>query len=72
MMKNRPQALTESLRELSSTLIEVQRRMATEWEPIVQKYIASACTDVNAMELTLDHLLDCACQPQGLALYRRL
>ena len=24
------------------------------------------------LKVTLDHLLDCACQPQGLALYRRL
>ena len=67
-----PEALTESLRELASTLVEVHQRMATEWEPIVLQPIASGCTDVNAMQLTLDHLLDCACQPQGLALYRRL
>lgn len=66
------EALTASLRELASTLVEVHRRMVTELEPIVLQHIASGCMDVNTMQLTLDHLLGCACQLQGLALYRRL
>ena len=67
-----PDAVLDSLRDLASTIVETQRRMAEEWKPIVQEHIASGCTNINAIELTLDHLLDCACQPQGLALYRRL
>ena len=67
-----PDALPNSLRELAAAVVEAQQRMVAEWEPIVQEHIASGCTDVNAMQLTLDWVLDCACQPQGLALYRRL
>jgi len=66
------EALTESLRELASTIVDAHERMAAAWEPIVQGYISSHSTDVNAMQLTLDYLLGCACQAQGLALYRRL
>ncbi len=66
------EALPDTLRELASAVVQVQRRMVTEWEPIVQEHIASGCTDVEAMQRTLDLVLDCACHPQGLALYRRL
>jgi len=67
-----PEPLPDSLRELASAVVEVQQRMAKEWEPIVQEHIASGCTDVEAMHRTLDWVLDCACHPQGLALYRQL
>ena len=58
-----PEPLPDSLRELASAVVEVQQRMAKEWEPIVQEHIASGCTDVEAMHRTLDWVLDCAGHP---------
>jgi hypothetical protein len=67
-----PDALPDSLRELAAAVVEAHERMAAAWESIVHEHIATGCTDVNAMEWTLDHLLSCACHPQGLDLYRQL
>lgn len=68
-----PDALPDSLRELAAAaVVDAQQRLVTAWEPIVHEHIASGCMDVNAMQWTLDHLLGCAGQLQGLALYRQL
>ena len=65
-------AIPDSLHQLASALVAVHQRMAKEWEPIVEEHIASGCTDVETMQRTLDWVLSCACDPQGLVLYRRL
>lgn len=65
-------AIPDSLHQLATALVAVHQHMASEWEPIVEEHIASSCTDVEAMQRTLDWVLSCACDPQGLVLYRRL
>lgn len=40
--------------------------------PTVQNLVHTRSHDVREIEHTLDHLLDCACIPEGLALFKSL
>ena len=46
--------------------------MAAACAPDVQSLIQSRTRDQRQIELMLDRLLDCACIPEGLALFRTL
>ncbi len=60
------------LHSLAATLHDLHRQAAAAYTPIVHDLIDRRSQDVNEIEHTLDHLLDCACIPEGLALFKAL
>lgn len=60
------------LRSLVATLRDLHRQQAATFAPIVQDIISTGSQDVWEIEHTLDQLLDCACIPEGLALFKSL
>ena len=57
---------------LVASLKDLQQQMLRNYRPIVQNIIQSRCRDVHKIEHTLDFVLDCAGQPEGLLLYKSL
>jgi len=64
--------LVSSLVDLIAPLYELQRQRARAYEPIVQRLVRSGSRDEGHIEQVLDRLLDCACVPEGLALFKAL
>lgn len=62
----------EGIRELAASLNALHRQMAAACAPSVQSIIQSRSRDQRQIEHLLDRLLDCACIPEGLALFRTL
>jgi hypothetical protein len=62
----------EEMKELVSPLRKLQRQAAQSCVPMVQQIIQTRCQDCQFIERTLDSLLDCACVPEGLELFRIL
>ena len=60
------------IRELAASLNALHRQMAAACAPSVQDMIRSRTRDQRQIEHMLDRLLDCACIPEGLALFRSL
>jgi hypothetical protein len=60
------------IRALAAELHALHRHMAAAYAPIVQDILQRRSRDVQEIEHTLDHLLDCACIPEGLALFKPL
>lgn len=58
--------------ELAASLNALHRQMAAACAPSVQEMIRSRSRDQRQIEHMLDRLLDCACIPEGLALFRTL
>jgi predicted amidohydrolase YtcJ len=73
----RPGAATyqDLLAELAQSMAELQalREQAIEaLAPTVQKLVLSGSRDVQRIEHALDQLVDLACLPEGLALFKTL
>jgi hypothetical protein len=66
------ESLVADITELAATLNQLHKQMVTECVPIVQDIVRSRCRDQQQIEHTLDRLLDCACIPEGLALFKSL
>jgi hypothetical protein len=62
----------EEMKGLVSPLRELQLQVAQSCAPMVQQIIHTRCQDCQFIECTLDSLLDCACVPEGLELFRTL
>jgi len=62
----------ESIAALVASLRGLQQQAAAAYTPIVHDLIDRRSQDVNEIEHTLDHLLECACIPEGLALFKAL
>ena len=62
----------EGIRALAASLNEHHRQMAAACAPLVQSIIQSRSRDHQHLEQLLDRLLDCACIPEGLVLFRTL
>ena len=63
------------LAELTQSMAELQtlREQAVEaLTPAVQEMVRSGSRDIQRIEHTLDQLLDHACLPEGLALFKTL
>ncbi len=60
------------IRELAASLNAMHRQMAAACVPAVQDMIRSRTRDQRQIEHMLDRLLNCACIPEGLALFRAL
>jgi hypothetical protein len=57
---------------LAARLHDLHRQRVAALTPIAQDLIQSQSREVQEIEHTLDHLLDCACIPEGLALFKAL
>ncbi len=62
----------DAILELARTVNELHRQAAANCAPMVQDMIRSRTQDRQQIEDMLDRLLDCACIPEGLALFRSL
>jgi hypothetical protein len=60
------------IRVLAATLHDLHRQQVAALTPIVQDLIRSQSRATQEIEHTLDHLLDCACIPEGLDLFKSL
>lgn len=60
------------IRSLAASLHDLHRQKAVALAPTVQNLLHTRSHDVREIEHTLDHLLDCACIPEGLALFKSL
>jgi len=57
---------------LAATLHDLHQQQAAALTPTVQNLIHTQSRVAQEIEHTLDHLLDCACIPEGLALFKSL
>lgn len=57
---------------LAAAVNDLQRQQVATLEPVVQSLIHRRCRTAQEIERTLDLLLDCACIPEGLVLFKRL
>ncbi len=62
----------DDIKALATSLRALHRQMAAECAPVVEDLIWSRCRDHQEIERLLDRLLDCACIPEGLALFKPL
>jgi len=62
----------EQMKACAASIHELQRQAAQSCTPAVSDLIHTKSQDAQAIEHTLDRLLDCACHPEGLALFKSL
>ena len=72
MSESAPGTVSPSLHALAASVMELQQQGVVLYTPIVNSLIAEDCRDLGRIEQTLDGLLDFACHPDGVQLYRRL
>lgn len=60
------------LTTLAESLRGLQELGIAQYTPVVKAILRTRSRDVRHIEHTLDHLLDFACHPAGLELFRRL
>jgi hypothetical protein len=60
------------IRDLAAGLRDLHRQIAEAYAPVVQHLLLTRSQDEREIEHTLDRLLDCACIPEGLALFKSL
>lgn len=61
-----------TLNELAERLRGIQEQGVAQYTPLVNNIIATRSRDVRHIQHTLDFLLDFACHPAGLELFKRL
>lgn len=64
--------LLAQLRKLTAELQTLREQAIETLTPTVQELVRSGSRDVQRIEHTLDQLLDVACLPEGLALFKTL
>jgi hypothetical protein len=60
------------IRSLAATLHALHQQRAALLAPIAEQLIREKSRNAAEIEQTLDHLLDCACIPEGLAPFKAL
>lgn len=65
-------ALLAQLQTLTADLQALREQGIATLAPVVQELVRSGSHDVQRIEYTLDQLLDLACMPEGLALFKTL
>lgn len=58
------------IRSIAAAINRLQRQNAEALDPVVQHLIRIPSRDVQEIEHTLDQLLDCACVPKGLEVFK--
>jgi hypothetical protein len=64
--------MLRGIKAIAEDLRGIQELGVTQYTPVVDQIIATRSRDARHIQLTLDHLLDFACHPAGLALYKKL
>ncbi len=62
----------DRIKSLAASIHEQQLQMAKSYAPIVPNIIQRRTPDVQEIEQALDCVLDCACIPEGLELFKHL
>ena len=62
----------EGISALAARLHDLHQQKAAALAPLVLNILETHSCDACEIERTLDHLLDCACIPKGLALFKSL
>ena len=62
----------DRIKSLAASIHELQLQMAKSHAPIVQNIIQRRSRNVQEIEQALDRVLDCACIPEGLELFKHL
>ena len=62
----------DRIKSLAASVHELQLQMAKSHAPIVQNIIQHRSRNVHEIEQALDCVLDCACIPEGLELFKYL
>ena len=60
------------IRSLATSVHAIHRQRVALLSPIAQTLIDTRSRNVKEIEQTLDHLLDCACVLEGLAVFKAL
>ncbi|MBL8892223.1 MAG: hypothetical protein JNL67_19765 [Planctomycetaceae bacterium] len=60
------------IRALAAAINDLQRQQVATLAPLVQSLIQTRTRTAQEIERTLDLLLDCACVPEGLVLFKKL
>ena len=60
------------IHSLAASVHAIHRQRVALLSPIAQTLIDTRSRNVKEIEHTLDHLLDCACIPEGLASFKAL
>jgi hypothetical protein len=71
----RPPGQDETLRniiDLVESLRGIQEIGVAQYTPVVENIIGTRCRDARHIQHMLDHLLDYACHPSGLELFKKL
>jgi len=66
------EAMLNNIKGLVDGLRGIQELGVAQYTPIVEHIIASRSKDARHIQHTLDYLLDFACHPDGLSLYKKL
>ena len=66
------QGLLHDLTAVMAPLQTLHQEAVADFSPIVRDILQNRSRDTRLIEHTLDHLLDHACIPQGLACFRSL
>jgi len=75
MIRNPPSgydALLRDVKGLAESLRGLQELGVAQYTPVVETIIATRSRDVRHIEHTLDRLMDFACHPDGLILFKSL
>lgn len=70
--KNSYPELLAQLQTLTADLQALREQGIAALTPVVQELVHSGSSNVQRIEHTLDQLLDLACVPEGLALFKTL
>lgn len=66
------QDMLAQVKKLTADLQALREQGIEALTPVVQELVRSGSRDVQRIEHTLDQLLDVACLPEGLALFKAL
>lgn len=64
--------MLQGIKAIAEDLRGIQESGVAQYTPIVEQIIATRNCDARHIQHTLDYLLDFACHPAGLALYKKL
>lgn len=64
--------MLHGIEAIAKDLRGIQELAVAQYTPIVEQIIATRSRDAHHIQHTLDYLLDFACHPAGLALFKKL
>lgn len=62
----------EGIKAIAEGLRGLQELRVAQYTPVVEQIIATRSRDAHHFQRTLDYILDFACHPAGLALFKKL